>query len=160
MKTPRKPYDPVAKKAALFEILDATARHGKICPKIAELGELLAVPTTRVDELLKALRDDGRITWGLIYFGTGLSWVRVVKITATGATTGKPAPSQKAWGASKNVAKPDLSQLERAKTALRRLGPIVHDAEITGGPKGLVQVDNKFLKPAEVIALAQSKGAL
>jgi len=160
MKAPRKPYDPVAKKAALFEILDATARHGKVCPKLVALGELLAIPTSRIDELLKSLRDEGRISWGLIYFGPATGWVRIVTITATGATTGKPAIARKVWGVKREATKIDMTELERAKTALRRLGPIVFNAEVDGGPKGLVRVDDKYLKPAEVIALAQSRGAL
>jgi len=159
MKTPRKPFDPAAKKAALFEILDATARHGKICPKMEDLGVLLAIPTTRVDELLKVLRAEGRIDWQLIYYGPGISWVRVVTIAATGATTGKPAPARTYWGQSKKVERADPTQLDRAKTVLRQMGRIVFNAEIDGGPRGLVKVDSKYLKPADVIALAQRSGA-
>ena len=158
MKAPRKPFDAIAKKAALFEILDATARHGKVCPKLGELGELLAIPVSRVDELMRALRDEGRITWGLIYFGPGVSWVRIVTITATGAKTGQPAPARTYWGQSKKIERVEPTQLDRAKTVLRRQGRVVHNAEITGGPKGLIRVDSREMKPAEVIALAQQAG--
>lgn len=159
MKSPRKPFDAAAKKAALFEILDATARHGKVCPRVSELARLLAVSTTKIDELLKALRSDGKIAWQLVYCGTGLGHVRIVSIGGTGATTARPAMVRRPVG-SLAAAKADTNQIERAKTALRRLGRVVFDAEVDGGPKGLVKVDSAYLKPAEVIALAQSKGAL
>lgn len=159
MKTPRIPFDPVAKKAALFEILDATARHGKVCPRAAELARLLAVSITKIDELLKALRSDGKITWQLVYCGTGLGYVRIVTIRASGATTARPQMQRRPVG-SLAAAKADQNQVERAKTALRRLGRVVFDAEIDGGPKGLIRVDAKNMKPAEVIALAQQAGAI
>ena len=159
MKVPRNPFDPVAKKAALFEILDATARHGKVCPRISELCRLLAISDTRIDELLKALRSDGMISWQTVYCGTGLGNVRIVTIRATGATTARPQMQSRPVG-SLAAAKADLNQIERAKTALRRLGRVVFDAEITGGPKGLIRVDSKDMKPAEVVALAQQTGAI
>lgn len=159
MKLARNPFDPAAKKAALFGILDATARHGKVCPRAAELARLLAVSITKIDELLRALRSDGKITWQLVYCGTGLGNVRIVTIAATGATTARPQMQHRPVG-SLAAARADQNQIERAKTALRRLGRIVFDAEIDGGPKGLVKVDSSYLKPAEVIALAQSKGAI
>lgn len=159
MRAQRNPFDPVAKKAALFEILDATARHGKVCPRVSELARLLAVSHTRIDELLKALRGDGKITWQLIYCGTGLGHVRIVSIAGTGATTARPAMQRRPVG-SLAAAKADANQIERAKTALRRLGRVVFDAEIDGGPKGLIRVDSRDMKPAEVIALAQSAGGL
>lgn len=159
MKSPRVPFDPVAKKAALLEILDATARHGKVCPRISELSRLLAVPHGRIDELTKALRSDGKITWQLVYCGTGLGYVRIVTITATGDTTARPKMQRRPVG-SLAAAKADQNQVERAKTALRRLGRVVFDAEIDGGPKGLIRVDSKDMKPAEVVALAQQTGAI
>jgi len=158
MRTPRNPFDPVAKKAALFEILDATARHGKVCPRAAELARLLAISITKIDELLKDLRGDGKITWQTVYCGTGLGNVRIVTIAATGATTARPTMQHRPVG-SLAAAKADQNQIERAKTALRRLGRVVFDAEIDGGPKGLIRVDSKDMKPAEVIALAQQVGA-
>lgn len=157
MKALRKPFDAVAKKAALFEILDATARHGKVCPRISELCRLLAVSHTKIDELLKALRSDGKITWQTVYCGTGLGNVRIVTITSTGATTARPAMQHRPVG-SLAAAKAEQNQVERAKTALRRLGRVVFDAEIDGGPKGLIRVDSREMKPAEVIALAQQAG--
>lgn len=159
MKSPRKPFDAAAKKAALFEILDATARHGKVCPRISELSRLLAISHTRIDELLKDLRGDGKITWQTVYCGTGLGNVRIVTITATGATTARPLMQSRPVG-SLAAAKADQNQIERAKTALRRLGRVVFDAEIDGGPRGLIRVNDENMKPAEVIALAQSKGAI
>lgn len=158
MRAPRNPFDPAAKKAALFDILDATARHGKVCPRVAELARLLAVSGTKVDELLRALRSDGKIAWQLVYCGTGLGYVRIVTIAGTGATTARPALQRRPQGSLAAVTA-ERNELERAKTALRRLGRVVFDAEITGGLKGLIRVDSKDMKPAEVIALAQSKGA-
>lgn len=159
MRAPLSPFDPAAKKAALFEILDATARHGKVCPRVAELARLLAVSGTKVDELLRALRSDGKIAWQLVYCGTGLGYVRIVTIAGTGATTARPALQRRPQG-SLAAAKADQNQVERAKTALRRLGRVVFDAEIDGGPKGLIRVDSKDMKPAEVVALAQQTGAI
>lgn len=159
MKTPRNPFDPVAKKAALFEILDATARHGKVCPRVSELSRLLAVSHTKIDELLRALRTDGKITWHLVYCGTGLGYVRIVTIGASGATTARPQMQRRPVGSLAAV-KVDQNEIERAKTALRRHGRIVFDAEIDGGPKGLIRVDSRNMKPAEVIALAQQTGAI
>ena len=158
MRAPLSPFDPAAKKAALFEILDATARHGKICPRVAELARLLAVSGTKVDELLRALRSDGKIAWQLVYCGTGLGYVRIVTIAGTGATTARPALQRRPQGSLAAVTA-ERNELERAKTALRRLGRVVFDAEITGGLKGLIRVDSKDMKPAEVIALAQQVGA-
>lgn len=159
MKASRNPFDPVAKKAALFEILDATARHGKVCPRATELARLLAVSITKIDELLKALRGDGKITWQTVYCGTGLGNVRIVTIAATGDTTARPKMQHRPVG-SLAASKADQNQIERAKTALRRLGRIVFDAEIDGEPRGLIRVDMKDMKPAEVIALAQQTGAI
>lgn len=46
------------------------------------------------------------------------------------------------------------AELEFAKTALRRSGRVVYNAEVDGGPRGAVRIDGKLHHPAEVIALA------
>ena len=49
-------------------------------------------------------------------------------------------------------------ELERAKTALRRAGIVVFDAEITDGPagRGLVKVGGRNVLPEEVIEMAKA----
>lgn len=48
-------------------------------------------------------------------------------------------------------------ELESAKTALRRRGFVVYDAEVTGGPRGYVSVDGKVVPRSEVIAMAMER---
>lgn len=80
-------------------------------------------------------------------------------IDPRGATTARPALQRRPQGSLAAVTA-ERNELERAKTALRRLGRVVFDAEITGGLKGLIRVDSKDMKPAEVVALAQQTGAI
>lgn len=56
------------------------------------------------------------------------------------------------------AAKASDDAVEKAKTALRRRGCVVYDAEVVEGSKGrgFVRVDHKRLTPAEVIKAARA----
>jgi DNA-binding Lrp family transcriptional regulator len=167
MAKPRKSAPPQLspKKRALMEVLDATARHGKVCPGLAGLAKLLGVSATTAMELLRSLRGAGLITWITPYCGTGLGKVRIVTIVATGQTTAKPETAWRRSGAAPKPQRVVREDLERAKTALRRRGCIVFDAEVTDGlaGRGFVKVDGRNISPADVIrqaaAIPTSMGA-
>ncbi len=149
------------KVRAALTILDATARHGKQCPTLAEIGSLLGVNTDKARAYLDVLRSEKKISWRIQYMGTGIGNVRIVTITETGQTTGLPAYQGRPRGTYK-AAKVERQEIDRAKTALRRFGRIVFDAEVTDGPagKGFVKVDGRNLTPDAVLLLAQATGYL
>lgn len=146
---------------ALMITLDACARHGKRCPTLGDLGAVLGTNTTKVHQAFHVLRKDGKITWKTPYCGTGLGKVRVVMVIGLGKATAQPAYQARATGSIK-AAKGERHEIDRAKTALRRFGHTVFNAEVTDGPgaEGLIKVDNKNMKPADVLAMARETGAL
>jgi len=155
----RTPEQTAAKKAALLACLAANAANGKVCPSINQFARLLGINANIVYDLLTALRAEKAISWQIVYCGTGLGKVRIVTIARTGQTTARPAMVKRPRGSLKH-AKAERAELERAKTALRRFGHIVFDAEIDGGPRGMIKVDRDLLRPAEVVLMAQQTGAL
>lgn len=150
-----KPEEMAARKQKLLDVLTEYARLEMVCPSMARLGREIGTTGDSVGAMLQTLRAEKKITWQIVWCGTGVGKVRLVTITATGHSTVKPAPEIR-----KQPRKEALSisvELERAKTTLRRCGRVVFNADITDGPsaKGFVKVDNLRLVPADVIALAR-----
>lgn len=143
----------------LMEIIEASARHGKLCPRLHELSALLGVSTEKLRLAFDALRKAHKIAWETPYHGLGVGKVRIVRILATGQETARPVYQGRVAG---KIAAPraDRNEIERAKTVLRRLGHVVFDAAVTDGSsgKGLIKIDNKNFTPAEVLARAASMG--
>lgn len=48
------------------------------------------------------------------------------------------------------------SELEKAKTVLRRRGQVVYEAWVVGGPRGLIYVDGELRRPEQVIEAASN----
>lgn len=85
-----KPQSDTKTERGLMEVLDASARHGKTCPRLHELSPLLGVSAGKVKASFDALRKAGKIAWETPYCGLGIGKVRVVRILATGQETARP----------------------------------------------------------------------
>lgn len=147
--------------SSLLSLLESAARNHKACPRLHELGALFGVSMVTVKNWLDELKGAHKITWATPYCGTGVGKVRVVTITSTGQTTTRPAMQKRQPGSGKEV-KADSEDLERAKTALRKRGRYVWNAEVSDGAagKGFVKVDGKLFRTDELIAFAQQTGAI
>ncbi len=146
-----------AKLDTLFALLVAAARGSRPCPTLVELSRLLELNAIAVQGLLDTLKAQRRITWTIRYCGSGLGKVRIVTIVGQGIVTATPNYAHRPAVAARKHEKAERHELERAKTALRRFGRVVFDAEVTDGPggRGLIKVDSKNMTPAEVLSLAQ-----
>lgn len=149
------PGDLAGRKAELLTVLEECARLDKICPGLDELTRWFGVGATTIHDMLHRLRREKAISWKIVYCGTRLGNVRVVKIAATGKTTATPEMGCRPTRRFK-LSSAERTELERAKTVLRRQGRVVFNAEITDGGRGrgLVKVDGRNATPAEVIARA------
>lgn len=157
---PHRPYlrtpERTGKKAELLAYLTECARLGKMCPKLTDLGIRLAVSAEQAYAMLGDLRTERKISWRTVYCGPQIGKVRIVTVTATGQTTIRPVYQEARPKGTLKAIKSDCDELERAKTALRRFGRFVWDAEISDGPagRGLVKVDGVNVSAAEVLARA------
>lgn len=141
------------REEALYALLCETARKGAVCPIGDELAHAVGAPTTTTYALLKRLERAGLISITVHHArgAPGTSNVyRVIRIVATGETTGHPVRGKSMRQAG------EATELDRAKTFLRSRGPVVYDRSVvTGGPRDLlIQVDRHVFTPDEVIALA------
>lgn len=140
--------------AAMLGFLERCAELGKVCPSLEALAKRFETSSTTIIKLLDELRRGGRISWRIVYCGTGVGNVRTVTITASRRQTATPRMVGRGPRPTASAADSDL---ERAKTVLRRRGKIVFDATVTDGRagKGFVKVDGHDLTPDQVIALAE-----
>jgi hypothetical protein len=146
-------------ESAVMAVVEASALHGKTCPRLPALSALLGVSTDSIRDAFRSLQHKGVILYETPYCGMGVGKVRVVRILATGLETARPKMASRPAG-SLAAAKTDRNEIERAKTKLRRLGYVVFDATVTDGSAGtgLIKIDNKNVSPADVLARAAALG--
>lgn len=137
--------------AALMKILKDLAQADRQCPDARELGRALKTTANMVVTLFDDLRKAGRIDWQVIYCGNGIGKRKWVHLKKEGLSTAKPRPQQRSY-----IKAPvaDTSALAQAKLRLQARGCWVWDAKVSGGPDGLIKVDNALLTPEAVIARA------
>ena len=145
------PDDAARTTEDLFDWLSDLARARAICPTTLRLAGRLGISPTEARLAFERLRAEGLIDWTVVHCGPIHGRVRRVTILATGQSTSTPEDC--GW-------KRPLfdTELEAAKSVLRRKGRIVFDAEVIDGlrGRGLTKVDHRRLDRSAVIAMAAS----
>lgn len=116
-----------AKREALYEYVDAAARHGQVLPSMERVGQMLRISHSRVRTLMAELHASRRI-YQTITFVKGVGNVRIVRITATGCETAARQPQTAIGKAARALASYDQDKRKEGEARDRAIyGGVIED---------------------------------